>query len=229
VTLLALASVARAEDGQRAAPLKIVVEVKVVEINIDKLNKMGFEWSQLAPAGANKQSIDDVLQSLNRDPVAADRFASFLEALRVNGLARFLAEPTIATLDGRPASLNVAEATKLDILPIARGDGRVLLECRLELREAHLDGDRINEAKTAAKPPIVKVDTASLLELGKTSLLSRARTTRPTAGGKPAEIETLVLVRVDRLESSRFAKTVGNTTAGEYVELKATASPKSSR
>ena len=77
---------------------------------------------------AQTQSLDEVIQSLNKDAVAAERFLGFLEALRVNELARFLAEPTIATLDGRPASLNVAEATKLDVVPIVRGDGRVLLE-----------------------------------------------------------------------------------------------------
>jgi hypothetical protein len=125
--------------------------------------------------------------------------------------------------------LNVAETTKLDILPIVRGDGRVHLECRLELREAHVDGDRINEAKTAARPPIIKLDSADLLEFGKTTLLSRARTTHPTAGGKTTEIETLVLARVDRAESSRFSRPVGMTTPGEYVGLKTAATPKAAR
>jgi len=224
-----LSSAALNHADEPAAPQKVAVEVRVVEINIDKLNKLGFEWTKLAPDGAKRESIDEVIQLLNREPIAAQQFSGFLEALRVNGLARILAEPTIITLDGRPASLNVAEVTKLDILPIVRGDGRVHLECRLELREAHLDGDRINEVKTAAKPPIIKLDSADLLEFGKTTLLSRARTTHPTAGGKTTEIETLVLARVDRAESSRFSRTVGTTTPGEYVELKTTATPKTAR
>jgi hypothetical protein len=225
---LALAVVGRAEEAERITPVKLVVEVKVAEIYVQKVRNLGFDWAQIsATGGIKKRSVEDVVQSLNREPASAEGFAGFLDALAQNGLGRILAEPTLITLDGRPASLNVAETTKLDIVPIVRGDGRVHLECRLELREPHMDGDRINEAKTAAKPPIVKLDSADLLELGKTSLLSRARTTRPTAGGKATEIETLVLIRVDRAESSRIPiKSVGTTTAAENIEIKTAAAPK---
>jgi hypothetical protein len=225
--LFSFVALSRAEESGRASPLKLVVEVKVVELNLDKIRRLGFDWAQLAPDGGEKKY--DIIQILNREVPAGEGFSGFLDALAKNGLARTLAEPTIVTLDGRPASFDMNGMTKLDIVPIVRGDGRVHFECRLEIREPVIEDDRIIEAKTTARPPIVKLDAANLLELGKCSLLSRARTKQTGSDGKTSEIETLVLVRVDKFESSRLAKLPVNDAGGVTVELKTSASPNPTR
>src|SRR5258707_4505491 len=111
---LAFCLSAQGEDAPaKLTPKKLVVEVKVVEVSLTNLKNLGFTWTQLEADGSSKSDfMDKLLQSPN-----ADNLIKFLEPLRQNSLARVLAEPTIATLDGRPASF-VAGTTHLDIVPI---------------------------------------------------------------------------------------------------------------
>src|SRR5262249_17499364 len=61
----------------------LTVHLKVVAVNRDKLNKLGFQGSQLVP-----KSFEST---------------EFLKSPQQNRLARVVAEPTLITLDGRPA------------------------------------------------------------------------------------------------------------------------------
>ena len=83
----------------------------------------------------------------------------FLNLLRQNNLAKILTEPTLVTTPGRPASLlngglipipiNTGLGvqsiefrefgTKLDVLPILEGDGRIRVEVRAEVTEVAAD------------------------------------------------------------------------------------------
>jgi pilus assembly protein CpaC len=82
-------------------------------------------------------------------------FFGFVEALRENDLARLLAEPTLVTLDGRPANFNVGGqvpiplqqalgvttvtyrsfGTAIDFVPIVLGNGMIRLEVRPDITE----------------------------------------------------------------------------------------------
>jgi pilus assembly protein CpaC len=82
-------------------------------------------------------------------------FYGFVEALRQNELARLLAEPTLVTLDGRPATFNVGGqvpipmqqalgvttvtyrqfGTQIDFVPIVLGNGMIRLEVRPDITE----------------------------------------------------------------------------------------------
>jgi Flp pilus assembly secretin CpaC len=90
-------AVNRADEAERATPQKLIIEIKVAEINIQKLRNLGFDWAQISGTGLKKRSVEDVIQSLNREPASSDGFAGFLDVLAKNGLGRILAEPTIAT------------------------------------------------------------------------------------------------------------------------------------
>ena len=83
------------------------------------------------------------------------QFFGFVEALRQNELARLLAEPTLVTLDGRPANFNVGGqvpipmqqalgvttvtyrqfGTQIDFVPIVLGNGMIRLEVRPDITE----------------------------------------------------------------------------------------------
>jgi hypothetical protein len=209
-------AVSYADEPARQPPKKLVVEVKVVDVPTTKLKNLGFDWTRLMPDSVKHDSIDEVLQS-----APAERLIGFLEALRQNNLARFLAEPTIATLDGRPASFSTG-ATQLDLAPVVLGNGHVRLEYRIELAAPQKEPARIatkRESEPGARP--FKLDSAVELELGKTAIVGRTKTNTLTEGGKTQETETLVFVRVDLLEHDLTpTRTAGTTTtAAEFREV----------
>jgi len=147
---------------------KILLHVKVMEISRTKLRNLGFDWAQLSNSGSFiSQSVSTLLQppgTLTGNGGATVRFGvignggsffGFVEALRQNELARLLAEPTLVTLDGRPANFNVGGqvpiplqqalgvttvtyrsfGTMIDFVPIVLGNGMIRLEVRPDITE----------------------------------------------------------------------------------------------
>jgi Flp pilus assembly secretin CpaC len=191
----------RGEESLRPAPAKLVVEVKVVEVNIDKLKGLGFDWTRLTPTGIEHTAVDR-LPKIDGRPITVEELNGFLEALRQNNLARVLAEPTLVTLDGRPASISIGD-TQLDIVPIVLGTGRVRLDCRIAISAPKSEpGRHANKRDTSPTAYPFRLDLATELEPGKTCLVGHARTDKSTHGNSP-ETETLVLVRVEKAESLR--------------------------
>jgi len=147
---------------------KILLHVKVMEISRTKLRNLGFDWAQISSGGGFiSQSVSTLLQppgTLTGNSGATIRFGvvgsggqffGFVEALRQNELARLLAEPTLVTLDGRPANFNVGGqvpiplqqalgvttvtyrsfGTMIDFVPIVLGNGMIRLEVRPDITE----------------------------------------------------------------------------------------------
>jgi pilus assembly protein CpaC len=147
---------------------KILLHVKVMEISRTKLRNLGFDWAQISSGGGFiTQSVSTLLQApgtLTGNSGATVRFGvigsggsffGFVEALRQNELARLLAEPTLVTLDGRPANFNVGGqvpiplqqalgvttvtyrsfGTMIDFVPIVLGNGMIRLEVRPDITE----------------------------------------------------------------------------------------------
>ena len=183
-----MSAYSRGQEAE-AAPKKLLVELHVFEVNVSKVKHLGFDWSHIARDGVKRNSIDEFVQSLN-EAGQVDQLPGFLTSLQQNGLARAVARPTLATLDGRPASLEVG-STKLDVVPIVLGSGQVRLECKIEVA-----------APTNERGSPFRFDSAAELELGKTSVVGRCRNSSPAANGKTQETETLVLARVDLLKST---------------------------
>jgi pilus assembly protein CpaC len=141
-----------------------------MEISRTKLRNLGFDWASLS--GGVVQSVSGVLPTLAQGTAlsplmpagtatlrfgvnSGSTFAAFLEALRENDLARLMAEPTLVTLDGRPATFNVGGmipipvnqalgvttvmyrqfGTQIDFVPIILGNGMVRLEVRPDITE----------------------------------------------------------------------------------------------
>jgi len=149
---------------------KILLHVKVLEISRTKLRNLGFDWAQLSsgivqsvsgtlPAVAQGTAISPLMpagtSTLRFGIAPGSTFVGFLEALRENDLARLMAEPTLVTLDGRPATFNVGGmipipinqalgvttvtyrqfGTQIDFVPIILGNGMVRLEVRPDITE----------------------------------------------------------------------------------------------
>lgn len=147
---------------------KVLLHVKVMEVSRTKLRAAGFDWAQISANGSFvTQSVSQVLQAPGtllgntgatvRFGVIGDggQFYGFLEALRQNDLAKLMAEPTLTTLSGRPASFNVGGevpiplqqslgvttvqyrefGTRIDFVPVVLGNGLVRLEVRPSVTE----------------------------------------------------------------------------------------------
>jgi pilus assembly protein CpaC len=147
---------------------KVLLHVKVMEISRTKLRTLGFDWAQISSGGGFiSQGVSGILQApgtVTGTQGATVRFGiigsggsffGFVEALRENDLARLLAEPTLVTLDGRPANFNVGGqvpiplqqalgvttvtyrqfGTAIDFVPIILGNGMIRLEVRPDITE----------------------------------------------------------------------------------------------
>jgi pilus assembly protein CpaC len=148
---------------------KILLHVKVMEVSRTKLRSLGFDWAQISGDSFVSQSVSRLLEqpgtlgnslgigSSIRFGVVSDggEFYGFLEALRENNLAKLMAEPTLTTLSGRPATFNVGGevpipiqqslgvttvqwrefGTRIDFVPIVLGNGVVRLEVRPEVTD----------------------------------------------------------------------------------------------
>lgn len=154
-------------DMQVGGVHKILLHVKVMEISRTKLRTLGFDWAQLSSGGGFvTQNVSGILQAPGtltgqgatvRFGIlgSGGEFYGFIEALRQNELARLLAEPTLVTLDGRPANFNVGGqvpipmqqalgvttvtyrqfGTQIDFVPIVLGNGLIRLEVRPDITE----------------------------------------------------------------------------------------------
>lgn len=147
-------------------PSKIALECKVVEVSRTKLRNMGIDWN-LATSGFTIQNsasslLDGATGAGNfffRIIDGTDQFPVFLNLLRQNNLAKILTEPKLVTTPGRPATLlngglipipvnsglGVQSVefrefgTKLDVLPMLEGDGRIRVEVRAEVTDVAVD------------------------------------------------------------------------------------------
>ena len=119
-----------------------------------------------------------------------------------------LAEPTLVTLDGREALFEVTGHTKLEVLPIVMGNGRVRLEYRIDLSSPQSEPAR-SSYKREPPPAVttVRLNSATNLDLGKLCVVGQMKTNVPAANGKTQEIETLVLARVDLVKPDSPVKT----------------------
>lgn len=145
---------------------KVLLHVKVMEVSRTKLRTLGFDWAVLGEQAFVSQGVGGLINNVGNATGTPStvrfgivdgntQFYGFLEALRQNDLAKLLAEPTLTTLNGRPASFNVGGevpvlvpqslgtvtieyrefGTQVDFVPIVLGNGVVRLEVRPQITE----------------------------------------------------------------------------------------------
>jgi len=145
---------------------KILLHVKVMEVSRTKLRAVGFDWDLVSSGGFVTQSVSQLVPGvfpINADAfptvrfgiTSGDQFRGFLQLLRQYDLAKLLSEPTLTTLDGRPASFNVGGqipipiqqslgvttiqwrefGTRIDFVPVVLGNGTIRLEVRPDISQ----------------------------------------------------------------------------------------------
>jgi pilus assembly protein CpaC len=138
----------------------------VMEVSRTKLRSVGFDWDLIGSGGFVTQSVSQLVPGvfpINADAfptvrfgiTSGDTFRGFIQALRQYDMAKLLSEPTLTTLDGRPASFNVGGqipipiqqslgvttiqwrefGTRIDFVPIVLGNGVLRLEVRPDISQ----------------------------------------------------------------------------------------------
>lgn len=150
---------------------QILLHVKLMEVSRTKLRQLGFDWANFNGNDGVVQSVAGLVSSydLGMGTVAsgggeklafgivnnANSFYGLIDALRQYNLVKVLAEPTLVTVSGRPASFSSGGefpilvpqslgtvsieyrqfGTRVDFVPIVLGNGRVRLEVRPQVSE----------------------------------------------------------------------------------------------
>ena len=189
---------------------QILLHVKLMEVSRTKLRRMGFDWALSGPGYSIFQNAAGLIGQASVLPGAGNlvstggenvafgvvsgntAFFGFLEALRQYNLVKVLAEPTLVTVSGRPASFNSGGefpiivpqslgtvsieyrqfGTRVDFVPIVLGNGRVRLEVRPQVSE--VDPARSVTIANTTVPGLRTrwVDTAAEMNAGQTLALA---------------------------------------------------------
>ncbi len=199
---------------------QIALKVKVMEVSRTKLRRAGFDWSYIDGNTAIVQTVSGLLSGVAAgvagNPVSGNPptppgafgtggdtvrfqivdgnrgFFGFIDALRQYDLIKVLAEPTLVTVSGRPASFNSGGefpvivpqslgtvsieyrefGTRVDFVPLVLGNGSLRLEVRPSVSE--IDPARSVQINGITVPGLRTrwVDTAVEMQAGQTLALA---------------------------------------------------------
>lgn len=183
---------------------QVLLHVKVMEVSRTKLRELGFDWAYISGnniiASGAAGLLTDATGATGTTAAAVTAAGNFrfnivngpstffgvLDAMRRDNLAKILAEPTLVTVSGRPASFQSGGevpvttggglgvpantvykqyGTQVDFVPIVLGNGRIRLEIRPEVSE--IDGARTSEDGQPAFRNR-RVDTGVEMQAGQT-------------------------------------------------------------
>ncbi len=231
----------------------ILVEVQVMEISRSKLRKLGVDYAEAREGAGHDRDQPEVP---NVDAWAAafhgscflepdDGRLRLLEALKKDKLVKVLAEPTLVTLSGRPATLQIggeypvmepepdgshrvgykSYGTRVDLLARTVGDDIIRLEIRPEISELdHTLAIDVGEHSFPARR-VREMDTTVEIRSGYTfvigGLVQQRKVTENTkaSNDEPLEddlIELLVLVTPQIVEPATAAKAKTGVTTYPY-------------
>jgi len=201
---------------------QILLHVKVMEVSRTKLRKFGFDWALFTGDDGIIQNASGLIADYSLVPgmgqvlssggenIAGSivdggtSFFGFLEALRQYNMVKVLAEPTLVTVSGRPASFSSGGefpilvpqslgtvsveyrefGTRVDFVPIVLGNGRVRLEVRPQISE--IDPSRSVTINNTTVPGLRTrwADTAVEMNAGQTLALAGLIQTQTEAENK---------------------------------------------
>ena len=199
---------------------QIALKVRVMEVSRTKLRRAGFDWSYIDANSAVVQTVSGLLGNVAIGAAASalagtpatpptatgtggdtvrfqvvngsQGFFGFVDALRQYNFIKVLAEPTLVTISGRPASfvsggefpIIVPQSlgtvsieyreigTRVDFVPLVLGNGNLRLEVRPSVSE--IDPARSVTINNITVPGIRtrRVDTAVEMKAGQTLALA---------------------------------------------------------
>jgi hypothetical protein len=217
---------------------QIVVRVKVMEVNLTKMRKLGYDVESQGAffkKGETTEFDGAVKAAAYTEPTTSESehkcppcgagackkrvAASIWDSLEDDNVARVLAEPTLVTVSGRPASFNVggevpipagassdracdyvSVGTKLDVLAISLGNNKVRLEIRPRVSEVCEQRSLVVNGQKVPALNVTEVDTGCELAFGETvaltGLTQRRTEARKTEEGVSEETQEIMLVVV---------------------------------
>lgn len=207
------------EPGLTKAQTQVLFHIKILELEKEKVRKLGFDFSKTQLFGGKGQPVQvGIFDALRED--------GLVQALRKDGLARVIAEPTLVTVIGRPAHFHSGGevmlwapgpdgkpvqypkryGTCVDLYPQLNDKGRLRLDMRLEHSEVDEENGTIVAGK---KNPGIRersVDTALEMNWGQTVVLSgleqesHAFADEKTGPASVATVSTVILVTAEAIE-----------------------------
>lgn len=241
-----LAELARLQaeiDALRAetrTPSMIVVNVELLEVSRTKMRRLGLDVHDFTGGSVAPASFDGAFEEANGvvRMESGPGVAEFIKALKTNGVAKTLAEPTVATVSGRRSVIRVGGAfpmpvppesaelrkwgTELDVLAEALGNNRVRLHLRLELCEPSDEGAVVVDGRKIPSLKSRAVDTACELQFGETLVLGglvQERIESEVRDGKPVEqvdeVEMLTVLRAESVEDMEEVRGAPRFAPGE--------------
>lgn len=186
---------------------QVVLKVKVMEVSRTKLRKLGTDFAVFGQNGFFASSVSDIIQSVSSSAgtaVAGEHtinfgvvddgtsFLAFLDFLQTNNVSKVMADPTLVTMSGRPASFLVGGqlpilvpsglgqttieykdfGTQVDFVPIVLGNGRIRLEVRPRLSEIDDSRSVVVNGFTVPALKVRQVDTGVEMNAGQTLALA---------------------------------------------------------
>ena len=187
----------RAELGKNQ---QIVVKVKMLEVSLTKLKKLGVEFSSTSVKSFEVTDISSLQKALGTTVAAPDQGSytpnakeatAFIERLVENRVAKVLADPTIMTVSGRPAQFFVGKelpipagdnshrvtefqkcGTELNVLALALNDNRVQLQIRARVSEPDNARSIVVEGSHISALRVRQCDTAIETKFGEPVVLN---------------------------------------------------------
>jgi pilus assembly protein CpaC len=227
---------------------QILVRLQAIEVSRTKLRKLGVD---VATTSGNQAIASSLQQAFTIDATAdkkeaktqvfesTDTVFSFIRVLRENNIAKVLAEPSLVTVSGRPASFLVGGefpipalagseclfdfmkfGTQVDLLAISQGNNKVRLELRVRLSDLDYEHAMTIEGKQVPAMHVRAIDTAIELSAGQTGLITglieqRPATMQDKEGASPGEeeVELLFVVTPELVASKAQTTSTGKQTA----------------
>jgi type II secretory pathway component HofQ len=209
------------------SPPSLQIQLKVVELKSREMHKQGFTFSTTSDGLLDLLSEQDPKQESVTSPLLlkTNEVEQVLEALTKAKLARVLAEPTLVTVSGRPASFQSGgeipiivpqsmgtksveyrqTGTRVDCVGTILDNGRVRLELRSTVSEVDLSRSILLEDISVPGLRSRAVDTAVEMAAGQTAVLcGMVHRTKADVSQDDEESETslLVAVTVDVVDAS---------------------------
>ena len=185
---------------------QVMLKVKVMEVSRTKLRRLAADFAIFGDNGFFVSSVSDIIQSsstatssvvangstIDFGVIDNSTFLGVIDALQQNQVSKILADPTLTTVSGRPASFNVGGelpilvpsglgqttieykkfGTQVDFVPIVLGNGRIRLEVRPRVSE--IDDTRSVTVNSFTVPALKvrEVDTGVEMNAGQTLALA---------------------------------------------------------
>jgi Flp pilus assembly secretin CpaC len=187
----------RAELGKNQ---QILVKVKMLEVSLTKLKKLGVDFSSPSDGSFKVIDISSLQKALGTNVAAlgqgsytpnAKEATGFLERLVENRVARVLADPSIATVSARPAQFFVGRelpipagdnrqrvtefqkcGTELNVLALTLNDNRVQLQIRARVSEPEATGSIVIDGSNISALRVRECDTSIETKFGEPVVLN---------------------------------------------------------